>query len=287
MDERKLETEDWSSDSGETFRICRWRARGEDPIDTLLLIHHGLGEHCGRYNRFAQGLADLRADIWSYDLRGHGKSGGPRGHAAGLDQLVDDLEMMMSLALERTGAKHLFLLGHSLGGAVVVHYLVRRKPHPAIAGVIVCAPPMRIEKTPSVRLKLAIGSVLGRVVPKLALGSGLDPKGISSLPEEVQAYEEDPLIHDKISAALGVSLTSDSEANLGLADRIELPLLVYHGGDDPIVNIEDSRALHETASSKDKTIHEFPGLKHEIQSESAEEREKLCSMVSDWISERM
>ncbi len=288
MTDRRRKTEDWSNRKKESFHISQWPAEGEakDTVDTLLMIHHGLGEHAGRYERYAQGLASLPLHIWSYDARGHGKSVGPKGHAAGLDGLVDDLEVMIDLALERTGAKKLFLLGHSMGGAVVVHYLVRRQSHSALKGVILSATPARVEKTPSVKIKLGIGSVLKAIVPKLAMGNGLDPKGISTISSEVDDYNNDPLVHDRISAALGLSITSDGEQNLRDAGRIKAPVLFYCGTKDPLVNPDDTRALHGAASSKDKTLEEFAGKFHEVHSENDETQKKLYKLVGDWIEER-
>jgi len=240
-DARRIEMEDWTNKRGERFKFACWPS-GE-PTKALLLIHHGLGEHSGRYHRFAQQLVDLPVEIRAYDVRGHGTSEGQRGHAEGLDGLVDDLEEIIPVMLERSGAESIFLYGHSMGGATVAHYLTTRTPHDAIVGVILSAPGLLIPLSPATKIKLAIGKVLGSVVPKLSLGNGLDPKGISSVEEEVSRYKNDPLVHDRISAGLGVSLVGDGARALDNAHRITLPLLVYQGVGDPIVDIEGSRGL--------------------------------------------
>ncbi|MFH1765744.1 MAG: alpha/beta fold hydrolase, partial [Gemmatimonadota bacterium] len=55
---------------------CAWDA--PKPRASLLLVH-GLGEHSGRYDAFARVLAEEGTSVFAFDLRGNGRSPGPRG----------------------------------------------------------------------------------------------------------------------------------------------------------------------------------------------------------------
>jgi acylglycerol lipase len=262
----------WDSPSGLRFRRLWWRK--ESPQATLI-IHHGHGEHGGRYQTLADGLVDLPVDIQTWDCRGHGESQGARGDVeGGLDGYIDDLEAIMPTLLERSGTDKAFLLGHSMGGA-------------AIAGLIFSSPALLIPRTAVVEIKLLIGKVLGKVVPTLTLPTGLSADGISTVPEEVERYREDPLIHDKISARLGVSLVGDAEVIPLAAGRITLPVLAYHGTDDPICDIEGTRALVRGLGTDEVTFLELEGYAHETHHESAERRAKVFQAIKDFITPRL
>ncbi|MEQ1507699.1 MAG: alpha/beta fold hydrolase, partial [Myxococcota bacterium] len=226
---------------GETFLLRGWPS----PVrtDTVIVVHHGLGEHGGRYASLVRHLETLPAHIWSFDLRGHGETTGRRGDAAGIDELAGDFEAILPVIVQRSGASRVIVIGHSLGAVIVAWYLTTRTPHPAIVAVALSAPPVRVARTPNVRVKAAFGRVLRRVAPRMTLPSGLPPAGISSDPAEVDRYTSDPLIHDRLSVRLGLSLLEDAPKILERASKITLPILLWHGVDDPIVDIEGTRDL--------------------------------------------
>ena len=96
-----------------------WRlwAPGEQKASMLLV--HGLGEHSGRYDAFARVLAGAGTTVFAFDLRGHGRSPGPRGDVDAFPRFLEDL-----LGMEEEMARQVpsdcprFLLGHSLGGGI-------------------------------------------------------------------------------------------------------------------------------------------------------------------------
>lgn len=275
----------WDSPSGLRFRRLWWK---KSAPQATLVIHHGHGEHGGRYQTLADGLEDLPVDIQSWDCRGHGESQGPRGDVeGGLDGYIDDLEAIIPTVLERSGTEKIFLLGHSMGGAVIGRYATTRSPHPAIAGLIFSSPAILVPRNMVAEIKLAIGKVLGKLVPKLTLPTGLPPEGISTVAEEVVRYREDPLVHDKISARLGVSLIGDAEVIPLAAGRITLPVLAYHGTEDTICDIEGTRALVRGLGTDDVTFLELEGYAHETHHESRDRREKVFQAIKDFITPRL
>jgi acylglycerol lipase len=284
--ERILKVEKWTNPNGEAFRLLNWPLP-EGEAKATLLIHHGHGEHGGRYESLVKGLKDLPVDIWSFDVRGHGESDGPRGDAQGLQGLAADLEMLLDVISAKTGNRKIILMGHSMGGAVVGQYATTRSVHPSVAAFIFSAPALEIHRNPVIEIKLLVGKILGKAVPQLTLATGLDANGISSVPEEVARYKADPLIHSKITAQLGVSLVGDAADVIANAQKITLPSLLYHGDADPIVNIEGTRAFAKGIATDDMRYEEFPGLMHEVHHESEADRQKVFNLICEWLEPRL
>src|SRR3979490_3274904 len=80
---------------------------------------HALGEHAGRYGRFANGMAMHGMGTFALDLRGHGKSPGQRGHVDSWSQWTDDVAAFISHIESMTGAE-VVPVGHSFGGVVLL-----------------------------------------------------------------------------------------------------------------------------------------------------------------------
>lgn len=286
MTQRHPETSTFALKDGTRMRVLHWAA--PSPTKNVLLIQHGIGEHAGRYQTWVDELQELPLDIWAFDARGHGHSDGPRGHAAhGIKTLADDLDEVLAHVKEKTGSDHIFLGGHSLGAAVVTQFATSRTPDAAIRGYILSAPAMRIPRSLSVRVKLALGNVLGAAMPRLTLPTGLDANGISSDPAEVERYKNDALIHDKISAALGLSLVRDAEALPQLAHKIDRPVLAYQGDADPIVDIDGTRIFVKGLGTPDVTYKELVGSRHETHHETPEKRAVLFDTMRAWIRPRL
>ncbi|MEQ1570108.1 MAG: lysophospholipase [Myxococcota bacterium] len=271
--------------SGETFHLCGWPS--PVPTDTVLVVHHGLGEHSGRYDTLARQLETLPAHIWSFDLRGHGRSTGKRGHADGLEQLADDFTALIPVLMERAGASKLVIYGHSLGAAAVGWTLTTRPAPPALTALMLSAPPVFIAKNLGMRVKAIAGRVLVKLSPSLTLGNEIPLTAISSDPSEVERYRTDPRVHDKLSVRLGLSLLDDAPKIVERAARITAPTLLWHGTDDPIIDIRGTRALFAGLGSSDKALFELAGYRHEAHHERPDLAAKLFERVRAWLEPRV
>ena len=241
---------------------------------------HGLGEHSGRYAHVAAALNDAGYALLGLDLRGHGKSGGPRGHTPSYDTLLDDIGRLLDEAAARYPGLPRCLYGHSLGGNLVLNYALRRKP--SIAGVVATSPWLRLSSAPPAA-RMTLGRVMNRLLPAFVQSSGLDPTGLSRDPEVVRAYKVDPLVHDRLSARLGMAAIANGEwAIAHAAEFPAVPLLLVHGTGDPMTS---AVATQEFAAKVPGgcTLKLWEGFYHETHNEP-EKADVLAYMIG-WMQQ--
>ena len=142
----------------------------------VICLVHGLGEHSGRYEHWAALLNQAGYTVLAYDLRGHGKSGGMRGHISSFNDYLNDTDLLLKEAKDRYPGVPQFLYGHSLGAIIVSDYVLHRKPQ--ITGVIISGLSNKTALQEQ-KGKVFIAKVLGSLIPKFSLSSGLDPLTIS------------------------------------------------------------------------------------------------------------
>lgn len=255
-----------------------WQPK-QDSRAAICLVH-GLGEHSGRYAHLARVFSDHGYSLMSYDLRGHGRSQGPRGFAPSFESLMQDMDLFLERCRERFPGKALFLYGHSLGGLLALNYVLRRKP--PLAGVIVTSPGLRTALQEQ-RLKILLARFLGAIIPRLALPSGLDPQGISRDPEVVRRYVDDPLVHDRAAVGLGKSLLDAIDYAFEHAAEFSLPLLLMHGTEDRIAYPRGSQEFAAQVQG-DCTFKLWEGMSHELHNEP--EKDEVFAFMLNWLSRR-
>jgi len=241
-----------------------------------IVIAHGAGEHSGRYEAVAEALVKAGYAVYALDHQGHGRSGGPRAVIKRLDFALVDLYQLVAGAAQKAGGRPPYLLGHSMGGTIATSFALKWPER--LAGLILSSPLLSL---PEVRLpqRIAVG-VLSRVAPKVAV-SKVDPSLVSRDPEQVKAYETDPLVlHRGLPARTVAELV---KAVRGFPGEAELPLLILSAGADRIVSPGGAKMLYERASSPDKTLKVYPDLYHEIFNETEPDRTEVIGDMIAWL----
>ena len=253
----------------------------EASLRAVVCLVHGLGEHTGRYAHVAAALNEAGYAVLGFDLRGHGKSEGLRGHTPSYDTLMDDIGRLLDAAAQRYPGKSQFIYGHSLGGNLVLNYALRRKPR--LAGVVSTSPAIRMTK-PLPGTQLATAKVMNKLQPTIQMPNGLTLDSLARDPEVIRAYKSDPLVHNKISVRLAVEMLQAGEWALAHAAEFPLPLLLVHGSADEITS---AAATQEFAGRVpgDCTLKIWDGFYHETHNEP-EKAEVLAFMVA-WIGSRV
>ncbi len=251
------------------------------PPRAVLCLVHGLGEHIGRYQHVGQKMTDVGLALMGFDLRGHGRSQGQRGHSSSYDHLMADIDELLRQAEGRFPKVPQFLYGHSLGGNLVLCYLLSRRPQ--ISGAVVTAPFLAAAFEPPA-WKLILGQLLYNLVPSFVMSNSLDPQGLSRDPAVAQAYTSDPLVHDRVSARLGLDMINHGKRLTEQADQLTVPLLLMNGSDDPIVSPQACQAFAACAPA-DTAYHQWSGLLHELHNET--EQDEVLQTIIAWVGDRL
>jgi alpha-beta hydrolase superfamily lysophospholipase len=273
----------WQGNNRITFYIRGWEPNNKRPRALLALIH-GLGEHTGRYIHVGKTLTDAGFALVGFDLRGHGRSGGARGHFPALNAVMQDIRQFFKFLVQRYPDLPHFLYGHSLGGLLSLAYALQ---YPAgLNGVIVTGAGLR-SPLQEQKGKIAMVHVLGSLLPAITVPSGLDATTISRDADVVKKYINDPIVHDKTSLGLGKTAIKAIEFSFAHASEFKPPLLIMHGAADKLTYPSGSEDFAKLASenNKDVTLKLWDGLFHEIHNEP--EKAEVFKLMIDWLDKHL
>ncbi|HNT75512.1 MAG TPA: lysophospholipase [Anaerolineae bacterium] len=252
----------------------------ENTLKAHLVMIHGIGEHGGRYANFAAWFKPLGYAVHTFDHRGHGKSPGQRGHINAWSEYRGDVGGFVAGAHDTRPDIPLFLVGHSLGGLIVLDYVLHGVS--GLRGVVVSGPPLAWSAaTPQWRV--VASRVLARLAPRMAMPTGLDVNGLSHDPGVLEAYRTDPLVHGLATPAFAAAMDRTMRETMARADAwpSDLPLLIVHGGADPICPPEASARFFANVAARDKLRHVYPDFLHESFNEIG--REQVLTDVQTWL----
>ena len=244
-----------------------------------VVLVHGLGEHCNRYGHVAQALVSEGLYVLGFDQRGHGRSPGKQGWIPSYEQPLDDIAVALECAQTDAPDLPLFLYGHSLGGLEVLHYGLARKTK--LQGVIATSPALMISTSTLNRIMAAL---MKHLAPNMIVANGLDASALSRDPLVVQSYQQDPLVHDKVSVRLGSYMMDVGRYVLDHAAEWSLPLYLAHGTADRICHFEGS-AQFAARAGETVTFCPWEGLYHETHNEL--NKEEVIQAMLDWINAQL
>lgn len=247
--------------------------------ERVLLVVHGLAEHSGRYEQLGAWFARRGCAVHAYDQRGHGRSGGRRGHVAAFEELLDDLDALLDRVREEHPGLPLALVGHSMGGLVVASFVCERKPE--IAAAVTSGAALAVPDGVSA-VRLLGARLLRRLAPRFRLAIGIDPDALSRDPEVGRRYRADPLVFDRMSASLASELLRAIERTRRSGADVRVPMLLLHGRRDSICPPSGSSAFRSGIEITGCQLHVYEELRHEIFNEP--ERERVFQDVLDWLA---
>ena len=278
MPESALATEGTvESADGTSLAYRAWPHRG---AGVALAVVHGLGEHAGRYERLADGMAKHGVSTFAVDLRGHGKSPGRRGHVDSWSQWTDDVSAFVR-RVESITDEEVVPVGHSFGGATLLSTVLAGKV-PKTRRFVVSSPALKL-KVAVPGWKLTLGPIAAKVLPRLAMSNEVDAKTVSRIPEVVEAYRNDPLVHNKISTRLGAEWQDATRSILATAGQIKIPFLILAGTADALIDPAGSQELHDQAPSMSE-LRMLEGRYHEPFNDLGSE--EVFQLVADWLKKQ-
>lgn len=251
---------------------------GENTKAVIILVH-GIGEHIQRYNYWADLFRKEGIAFAGVDLPGHGRSDGKRGNIKNYNILAEMIDILISSCKQTFPGIPVYLYGHSLGGGIVLDYLLRKNPR--IKGAIVTSPYLRLAFEPP-KIKLILASVMKNILPGLIQPTGLNTTHLSHDKTVVEKYVNDPLVHGKISVSLFYASAEAAKYSLSHASELKIPTLILHGNDDLILSPDGSR---EFAGKSDKAeLKIWDGGYHELHNEPF--KEEVFKYIMNWINKK-
>ena len=267
------------SDGNRLFTQC-WGDE-EDP-KAVLIISHGYAEHSGRYAHVGEFFARQGFLVCALDHRAHGQSEGEETNIDSFDQYLADLDIFVKFSKEKAVGKPTFLLGHSMGGAIVAGYTIKYQPE--LTGVLLSAPAVVMGDDIS-PLLIKVAGILSVVAPKMKT-IVLSADSVSRDPEVKAKYDADPLNYrGGIPARVGAEMNKNIAYVAENMDKFRLPCFLANGTEDKLVSPTVSQYLFDGVGSEDKEMKLYEGLFHEILNEP--EKEEVMGDMLTWMNNHL
>jgi alpha-beta hydrolase superfamily lysophospholipase len=248
----------------------------------VLAIVHGFGEHSGRYMNVVDPLTARGYAVYGFDLRGHGRSPGQRGHIDRWTEYREDVRAFLDKIHEQEPKQPVFLLGHSMGALIALDYILH---HPeGLRGAIISGAPLEPVGVAKPYL-IAIARLLSRVWPRCPMTLALETSAISRDPQVVEAYKTDPLVHDRVSARWGTESLATVEWVKAHPADVKLPILLIHGEADRINAASGSSRFFEAVTFPDKALKIYPGTYHEGHNDI--NHEQVVNDLAQWLDRHL
>jgi acylglycerol lipase len=256
-----------------------WQAWLPDNLPVaVLIVAHGIAEHSGRYSNLVNYFVPRGYAVYSFDLRGHGKSDGRRSYVEHFSYYLDDLKIFCAKVSEENKDVKVFLVGHSMGSTIAIAYAIEHQDE--LNGLIVSGTTLKAGASIN-KASIFMAKILSVLTPKIGV-SALGAAYISRDKAVVEAYINDPLNYTgKLSARVGAELLKTMEYLQHKVSKLSLPILIMHGSADRISDPSSSQMLFDGASSKDKTLKFYEGFYHEIFNDP--DRQQVFLDMDSWL----
>jgi len=253
-----------------------------ESLKAVVVLIHGMGEHSSRYEKDVIPYFNQNSiAVIAYDQFGHGKTEGKRGHNPSFEAVLECVDFMLEKAKELFGNKPTFLYGHSMGGNVAINYVLRREN--SLTGIIATSPFLRLAFRPP-KWKLMLGKIILKIAPSLTMTSGLEVAAISRDEDEIKAYKNDPLIHDKVSPNYSLVFMETGEWAIKNASKLKLPMLLLHGTGDRLTSCKASEEFVKNAN-KNVSLILYEGAYHELHHDYV--KQEVLKDIITWISKKI
>lgn len=247
------------------------------PARAVVAIVHGVKSHGGYYQWAGQQLAAAGYAVYALDLRGRGRSDGPRLYVEDVGEYLADVDALLAHARRGHPGLPVYLLGHSAGGVISCVYTLEHQEE--LAGLICESFAFKVYAPGFV---LSLVKWLSRFAPRLPV-LRLPTKGFSRDPAVLRAMADDPtgVHHEAQPAATVAALLRATERLDRELPRITLPVFILHGTADRVTNPAGSRQFFAAAGSADKRLELYEGHAHDLLSDFG--REKVMADITGWL----
>lgn len=267
---------------GRELNLYDWPASGAPAL--FLGVVHGYGEHAGRYAHVAQRLNARGISVVAADLRGHGRSAGVRGHVERFDEYHLDVEVILAELRARARGAPIAMFGHSMGGLVLADWTITRGSS-ELLGLVLSSPFLGLALAVN-PVKEGLGRVMSRIIPTLALPSGLYGRDVTRDPELAARYDADPLNNKKATSRWFTETMGAIQRVHARAGELTCPLLLVYGGADKVASADATDRFAARLRGRDQEKERLAGHYHELVNEPPADRERVIDRIGTWLLAR-
>ena len=227
----------------------------------VILLHRG-HEHSGRLSELAERFAQAGYQVFAWDARGNGRSGGIKDHADSVTELERDLNDFAELVIAQTGIglADTVIVASSIGAVLAAAWVHDYAPN--IRGMILGTPAL------SIRLYIPFAIPALKVARRFGLmsrvSSYVKAQVLTHDKDAQAAYNADPLISGSISSDLLIDTHATGQRLLDDAGAITAPTFILCAGKDYVVDKQAERTFYEQLSSPIKRWQLYPDSFHAI-----------------------
>jgi len=258
----------------------KWLPEGS-PL-AILAIVHGFGEHSGRYSTVVNHLTSRGFAIYGFDHRGHGRSPGQRGHINAWDEYRGDVNAFLKTIQAQNPQEAIFLMGHSMGALIVLDYVLRCPEK--LAGTIVSGTPIDPVGFAKPYL-VTLARLLSRILPKFPIKIPFDAATISRDADVVAAYRQDSLVHCLATPRWGTESQKTIQWIKSRPQDLQMPILMIHGGSDPINTVAGCEDFFEKITYPDKQLLVYPESYHEPHNDL--DHKQVVEDLEKWLTKHL
>jgi alpha-beta hydrolase superfamily lysophospholipase len=204
----------------------------EGSAHAIVLALHGFNDYRNAFHEPARFLAQHGILTVAYDQRGFGKTE-QRGLWAGQERMQQDAHTVIRLLCEQHPGVPLYLLGESMGGAVVIEALQQEVPE-CVAGAVLVAPAVWGWQTMPWWQTLALRTAAHLFPAATVTGKGLDIKPSDNI-DMLRALGRDPLVIKATRIDTIYGLTNLMDTAYTHAMHFPVPVLLLYGVHDEII----------------------------------------------------
>lgn len=265
------------------LRLCTYRFHHSYP-KALVFIFHGLHISSYDFSHVAKTLYENHFTALAFDQEGHGKSEGVKGVASSLEDYSEDCEKFIMKTRELyPGGTPIFCLGLSMGGTLCV-LTALRIPN-IIKGIILLAPSLGVNPDFEPFLQKMVICLNACCCGKVKV-KALDPALLSRNPWFAGYLSENPEFYSgKISVRTAALMINGFNHLQPRLHSVNNSILLFHGEQDKVVSLQQSKDFISNCESTDKEIIVYPDMYHAVTHEP--EYPEILKKTIEWLNNRV
>lgn len=269
----------WTSFDGVNLYANIWHTI--DSPRAVLAFVHGHGTHSRRYDAWFTDLLKEGFSVISFDLRGHGRSGGKQGTIHHYNEYLEDTTLLMRKTREKFPSVPVVLYGHSMGATIVLSYLEKGEILPEMA--VLASAWLDLVQPPGKIKSLAIW-LADSIVPQVTIKTGLKSRDFAPPVSGETPKERDPLMHKRISARCFREVQRACQKISAKTIPASIPLLFMHGTNDRVSAAAASESLANSLPGR-VMYREWEDGPHQLH--SWEQNHQVTSFTVNWIKNQL